>query len=275
MGCNDCHSEHDWKEPGAPLLEAKLGAGDIFPVEGLPGVVVAPNLTPDVETGAGSWTDDQLARAIREGIGHDGRTLFPLMPYPEFRILSDEDLASIVVYLRSLPAVHNPLPETKIIFPVKYLIRSVPQPITEPVPNPDQSTQIKRGEYLVKLAACVICHTPARRGQRDMAMQFAGGFQFKGPWGTVTSANITPDPSGISYYDENLFLQVMRTGKVQARQLNSIMPWIAFRTMTDEDLKAMFAHLRTLKPIHHRVDNTLAATPCKLCQGSHGAGDQN
>jgi hypothetical protein len=106
-------------------------------------------------------------------------------------------------------------------------------------------------------------------------LAFAGGFELKGPFGTVTSANITPDPSGISYYDENLFIQVMRTGKVGARTLSPIMPWIAYRNMTDDDLKAEFAYLRTLKPVHHRVDNTLPATACKICQGKHGAGDQN
>jgi len=53
------------------------------------------------------------------------------------------------------------------------------------------------------------------------------------------------------------------------------MPWISYRNMTDDDLKAIFAYLRTLKPVHHRVDNTLTSTVCKICQGKHGAGDQN
>lgn len=275
MGCTDCHSEHDYKAAGAPALGAKLGAGQIFPVQGLPGNVVAPNLTPDSETGAGDWTDDQFARAIREGVGHDGRALFPLMPYLLYRVVSDEDLASIVVYVRSLPPVRNPLPKTEIIFPVRYLIRNAPQPLTAPVPPPDSSTPAKRGEYLIQLAACVDCHTPQQRGEYNMAMAFGGGFEFKGPFGRVSSANITPDPTGIPYYDENLFLQVMHTGKVHARELNAIMPWIAFRNMTDDDLKDMFAYLRTLKPVRHRVDNALPPTFCKLCQGKHGAGDQN
>ncbi|MGB2605790.1 MAG: hypothetical protein WBC78_19460 [Candidatus Sulfotelmatobacter sp.] len=76
-GCIYCHSEHDWKAPGGPVVESKLGAGQIFPVADLPGTVVAPNITPDTATGAGAWSDDQLARAIREGIRHDGKTLFP------------------------------------------------------------------------------------------------------------------------------------------------------------------------------------------------------
>ena len=67
------------------------GAGQDIPMKGLPGRVVAPNISPDPNTGAGNWTDDQLARAIREGVGYDGQALFPLMPYQRFRSLSDED----------------------------------------------------------------------------------------------------------------------------------------------------------------------------------------
>jgi mono/diheme cytochrome c family protein len=274
-GCIFCHSEHDWKSPGDPVVEAKLGAGQVFPLAGLPGTVVASNLTPDSATGAGSWSDDQLARAIREGIGSNGRTLFPLMPYEHFRTMSDEDLASIVVYLRSLQPVQNSLPRTEIVFPVNYLIRNAPQPVTSPVPTGNSTDPVERGRYLVQIAGCSDCHTLEKQGQPISALAFAGGFELSGPFGTVTSSNITPDPSGISYYDENLFVQAMRTGRVGARSLNPIMPWPMLRNMTDEDIKAVFAYLRTLKPVHHRVDNTLPPTPCKICRGKHGAGDQN
>ena len=127
--CVYCHSPHDWASPGTPMVAGKEASGEVLPYAGLPGRIVAPNLTPDPETGVGGWTDDQLARAIREGVGHDGRALFPIMPYQHYRNMSDEDLASVVVYLRSLPAVHNQLPATEIIFPVEYLIRSAPEPI--------------------------------------------------------------------------------------------------------------------------------------------------
>ena len=80
-GCLYCHSHHDWAAPGTPIVPGTEGAGEVQPEANLPGRIVAPNLTPDRETGAGNWTDDQLARAIREGIGHDGRALFPMMPY--------------------------------------------------------------------------------------------------------------------------------------------------------------------------------------------------
>jgi mono/diheme cytochrome c family protein len=253
LGCLDCHTGHDWKAPSGALVAGREGAGQIFPGEGFPGRIVATNLTPDAETGAGKWTDDQLARAIREGIGHDGRVLFPLMPYPNFRHMSDEDLASVVVYIRSLPAVKNPLPPTEIVFPVKYLIRGVPQPLTASVPPPDLSTPEKRGEYLVTLASCGECHTPMVNGQPENDKAFAGGMEFKGPWGNVQSANITPDKTGISYYDENRFIEAMRTGSVMGRPLNPIMPWDGYRHMNDEDLRAIFAYLRTVKPVENRV----------------------
>jgi hypothetical protein len=106
-------------------------------------------------------------------------------------------------------------------------------------------------------------------------MNFAGGFPLGTSSNTAAAANITPDPSGISYYDEALFLQVMRTGNVKARMLNSIMPFGFYGNMTDDDLKAIFLYLRTLPPVKHRVDNGLPPTLCRLCKQKHGAGDQN
>jgi hypothetical protein len=276
LGCFDCHGEHDWTRHDAPLVEGTRGAGYVdFPLAGLPGRVVPSNITPDPETGAGNWTDDMLARAIREGISHDGRALFPFMPYPDFRFISDEDLASVIVYLRSIPPIRKALPKTEIIFPVKYLMRNVPEPVTEPVPQPDVSTPVKRGQYLVTIAACTDCHTPQAKGQPIRGLEFSGGFVLEGPWGRVASANITPDPSGIPYYDEALFLEVMHTGYVKARKINQIMPWWHFRDLADEDLKAIFVYLRTLKPVKHRVDNTEPPAYCRLCGSSHGAGNRN
>jgi hypothetical protein len=252
------------------------GAGqDMAGLKGLPGHVVAPNLTPDTETGTGTWSDDALARAIREGIGHDGRTLFPMMPYQMYRHLPDEDLASVIVFLRSLPPVRNPLPKTEIIFPVKYLIRSAPEPVTNPVPAPDISDSVKRGNFLVTIAGCRDCHTPMDHGEPVASMELSGGQIFEGPWGRVASPNLTPDPSGIPYYDETLFLQAIRTGYVKARLLNQIMPWRHYGGMTDDDLKSMFAYLKTVKPIHHVVDNAEPPTLCVVCNAMHGGGDRN
>jgi hypothetical protein len=275
-GCIYCHSRHDWATPGTPIVPGMEGAGDIQPYADLPGRIVAPNLTPDPETGAANWTDDQLARSIREGVGHDGRALFPLMPYPHYREMSDEDLASVVVYLRSLPAVRHELPKTEIIFPVKYLIRSVPEPVTSPVSDAaGTSDLVKRGAHLVSLAGCGDCHTPMVKGQSVPGLEFAGGAVLSGPWGNVASANLTPDASGIPYYDEALFVQALHSGYVKARPLHPIMPAMVYANLTDSDLKAMFAYLRTLKPVKHRVDNSEPATQCKVCRQKHGAGAEN
>jgi hypothetical protein len=198
------------------------------------------------------------------------------MPFAHYRDMPDEDLASIIVYLRSLPAVRNTLPETEIIFPVKYIIRNGPQPLTTPVLSPDVSDPVKRGRFLVNLVGCTDCHTPVDQHHMPIpGMEFSGGQVFQVPWGTVASANITPDPSGIPYYDEAMFIKTMRTGAVEARELNKTMPWSVLRNMTDEDLAGMFAYLKTLKPVRHRVDNRQPPTLCPLDGAMHGGGNEN
>jgi mono/diheme cytochrome c family protein len=269
--CMRCHSTYDEKaEP--PVLLSKEGAGSVLFEEGS-ARLVAPNITSDPETGIGKWSDDAIARAIREGIAADGRALFPVMPYEHFRQMSDEDLASAVVFIRSLPPVHSELPPTKIPFLFARLIQSAPRPVIEPVPDLDMSTLAKRGAYLAGIATCSDCHTPlSPKFQPIPGMELAGG----SPMGEgVASANITPDASGIGYYDEALFIEAIRTGHVRARKLKAAMPWWVFRNMTDDDLKALFAYLRTLKPVHHLVDNTEPPTQCKLCGQKHGLGDRN
>jgi mono/diheme cytochrome c family protein len=272
--CFQCHSEVDYTKPGAQPKPGKKGAGAVFAEDGMEWLV-APNITPDVETGAGSWTDEQLARAIREGIGHDGRRLFPIMPYMNFRNMSDEDLASVITYIRSIEPVRNKLPKTQIPEPLKAALPPH-EPIVSQVAAHHPYNQVARGRYLATLGNCVSCHTPMNeKGQPMMHMAFAGGFKLKGPWGEVTSANITPDPTGISYYDEALFIRTMRTGHVGARKLNYVMPTGYFKNMTDDDLKAIFAYLRTLRPVKHSVDNTEEATLCPLDGQKHGFGDRN
>lgn len=274
MGCFGCHTDADWSKPGAPPIAGHEGSGHIFSDQDLPWLV-APNITSDKETGAGNWSDDTLARAIREGIGHDGRALLPMMPYPQYRQMSDEDLASVIVYLRTTPAVKNQLRVTKLPFPLNFFIQNVPQPIDAAVPPADSSTPAAHGAYLAKLGACSDCHTPQEKGEPLRGMEFAGGFLLHEPQGDVVSANITPSASGINYYNEATFIQAMRTGKVGARQLHSSMPWYFYGKMTDEDLKALFAFLQALKPVNHRVDNLEPPSYCRLCKQRHGFGDKN
>jgi hypothetical protein len=113
-------------------------------------------------------------------------------------------------------------------------------------------------------------------------MYLAGGRPFTGAWGpdpskeiTVNSLNITRDASGISFMDEKLFIQAMRTGQVRAYQLANVMPWVFLRNLRDNDLKAIYAYLRSVPPVQHRVDNTEPPALCKLCRQKHGFGDRN
>jgi hypothetical protein len=132
------------------------------------------------------------------------------------------------------------------------------------------------GDYLTRMGACRDCHTPAdSQNQPITALEFSGGFVLTGPYGQVASRNLTPDPSGIPYYDAGLFVEAMRTGMVKARKLHDAMPWNGYARQTDDDLRAIFAFLQTVAPVKHRVDNTLPATRCPVCGGTHGGGDQN
>ena len=122
--CFHCHSERDWvSSPGGLPASGRLGGGRVLH----PGFrLTFPNITPDRETGAGTWSDDDFYRALTQGIGHDGRTLYIEMPYLQFSQLSDEDLASIIVYVRSLPPLRNALPKSEI--PKAVLDRMKPLP---------------------------------------------------------------------------------------------------------------------------------------------------
>lgn len=272
--CFDCHSERDGK--GNPV-HGMEGGGRVLPPEesnvALPEFIVCPNISPDRETGAGTWTDEQFARAIRQGIGHDGRVLTTQMPYWNFRNLSDEDLASIVVFIRSIPAVRHQLPKRRLAAEpvIDWRPEVQPPPVAATAPE-----AVRRGEYLVHIGNCTGCHTTADPRNRVIpGMLFGGGRVFVRRWGTVASANLTRDPSGLAYYDEAQFLRTIRSGRVGARALSRTMPYPVYRNMSDEDLKSIFAYLRTLPPVQHRVDNTEPATLCPKDGNRHGFGDRN
>jgi hypothetical protein len=276
--CLHCHSEHDFTQPNYPILQHRKGAGWEMPIPEL-GKIYARNITSDPETGLGRWTDDEIARAIREGVSRDGTALFPVMPYLNFARMTDEDVASVVVYLRTLPPVRNALPPSELVFPLNHIVKTIPRPLTEPVPSHPSSTPAQRGEYLVTLAGCKICHTPVDdRGQPLPGLEFAGGESFSDPGNNmaiVNSINITRDPSGIAHYDEPLFMEVIRSGQLSNRMLSHIMPFEFFRNLTDEDLRDIFAFLGSVPPVKHRVSNTEPPTPCPVCRREHGFGALN
>lgn len=271
--CLGCHSPVDTQRAGWPPLPNKIGSGFDYTSWGFPGQI-APNITPDRDTGIGNWTDDMLARAIREGVGHDGHLLDPsVMPYEFHRFMSDEDLASIIVYLRSIPPIRNTLPAFR---STRKVASPFAIPILKPISRPDGSTSEKRGAYLVQLGACQWCHTLRDESRQPLpGLAFAGGDLIVNVHETASSANITPDPSGISYYDEGQFLRTMRTGHVGARRISSNMPWWYFGHMTDDDLRAIFGYLRTVPAVRHRVDNAEPVSYCKVCGRKHGGGSLN
>src|SRR2546428_5995974 len=142
-----------------------------------------------------------------------------MMPYRSFRNISDEDLASIVVYVRSITPVRNALP--KMVLPEEVAARFKPLPDPGPVPGPDMSVAVKRGEYLVGIARCSGCHTPRVNGVPIPGMEFAGGEVLRSRSGvhtTLASANLTPGgifpvarsnltraPPRTPYYDADMF----------------------------------------------------------------------
>lgn len=264
--CMDCHSERDWKTHGGPALPGLAGSGwDVPYAENhMPGRVFAPNLTPDAETGIGALPDDAIARAVREGVSHDGRALF-MMPWQDFRGLSDEDVAAMIAYLRTLAPVSKRREVTQIVAPVRWFLKAQPKPLAAPVAETAATDPVARGRHLAEVGQCQTCHTPVdARHQPLPGMAFAGGQEFVIGGVPYRSSNITPHASGISHYDEALFVRTMRTGNIGGRRLAPIMPWLAMRNLTDADLKALWAYLKTVAPIAHDVERApvqIAANP--------------
>jgi mono/diheme cytochrome c family protein len=246
LGCVPCHTPIDEERPGDFIVEEALLSGREFPVapEMLPGKLVAPNLTPDRATGLGAWTDGEIARAIREGVSRDGRPLFPMMNYGQFRHLTDEDTLSVIAYLRSVPPIEKELPPTSIDFPVSMFIRLAPAPL-ESSPPPWPEEPLARGRLLLKVMGCVDCHTPMERGQGVEGMELAGGNAFSGPFGVVYSANITSHPAaGIGAYSDEDLERVFREGRSKAGHSLWVMPWSATMGLHEEDVSALIAALR-------------------------------
>lgn len=253
--CDNCHSKHDTKN-FALIDDSGRGMGNMIPEGKLK--LVIPNITPDKETGIGDWTDGEKIRAIREGIGRDGRALFPMMPYQNFRHMSDDDVQSLVAYLNSLPPVRNPLPRMEVPFPISLFIKGMPQPVLQPVANPNPASPRARAEYLVTIGGCQTCHTGD-----DKSKKFAGGHEFKiGPM-RVVSANITPDAdTGIGTWSRQYFKQRFRNYRDKAPERFTVMPWMRLAQLTDEDLDLIYDYLRTQAPVENKVNTQ----PLQLAQ---------
>ena len=278
--CFHCHSEHDFSDPEGsddPGEERRgLGAADSRARHTSPRRTSRPIRRPASATGPTT----RSLRAIQEGVDKNGKALFPVMPYQDFAKMTDEDLASVVVYIRTIPPVKNRVPERKLVFPLNFIVNTIPQPLTSHPAPPARTTPEARGEYLVRaVAGCAGCHTPTDDQGKPLAgLEFGGGAVFHDPTQNgkeVFSVNITQDPSGIAHYDEDLFIQTLHTGQIPGRMLNHIMPFEFFRNITDDDLRDMWAFLKTVPPVKHRISNTDPPTKCIICNQTHGLGELN
>ncbi len=246
--CGNCHTP---KGPQGDIADKHLAGG--FVIEEDFGKAVGRNITPDKETGIGSWTDQEIIRAIREGKSKAGSILGPPMPFELYRRLSDNDVKAIVAYLRTVKPIKNQVSKGQYKFP---LPPSYGPPVTS-VPDPPKSDPVKYGEYLAgPVAHCAECHTPRVQGGRpDQTKFFAGGFPFHGPFGVSYSANITPDKeTGIGNWTDQQIMRAIYGVRPDGRPLLPPMPWPYYAgKIADGDMKAMVAYLRSLKPIKNKV----------------------
>lgn len=299
LNCWGCHGSEGSRSPDEPQAGGfEFDLTDIGPPGGF-GIVYSSNVTPDVETGIGAWSDGELVRAIREGLDRDGHLIFVIMEAEWWRGMSDEDVLALVAYMRSLPPVKNEVPANRLTFLAKALQAlgiSKPQPpVTSPVVAPPRGATSEYGEYLVYHASgCAGCHMPRdpNTGQFDATRPLAGGlFEFPEEGFSTTGSNLTPDAAtGIGDWTEEQFITAMRTGlRPDGTVMLPFMPYPSYSQWSEDDLRAIWSFLRTLDPIEHEVlPSTLkgaAATGsgvdrgealfevyCLACHGEDGSG---
>lgn len=228
--CNGCHGPD---LGGATLIEDPM-LGSIY----------TANLTGGDGGVLGDYSDAQLARAIRHGIGHDGKPLL-VMPSQEFRVLSDEDLGALIAYLRAQPGVDRRLPQNSVgpMGRILYLSGQLPLLPAElidhdapPPPPPPRAVSAEYGGYLA--VVCQGCHGP----------DFAGGRVPGSAPDAIPAANLTPGGE-LATWNEADFIATIRTGTTPSgHRLDEAMPWQQFASMSDEELQAVWLYLQSLPP---------------------------
>ncbi|MBP9191303.1 MAG: cytochrome c [Ignavibacteria bacterium] len=259
--CMDCHSARDYSKMNGPIIAGTEGKGGQDYGEGA-GFIPARNITSDVATGLGGWTDGEIFRAITMGVDKDGEPLGPMMPYTFYRNMDEDDIKAIIAYIRTLPPVKNKIPKHEFNFPVNLIFRTIPgDPDFKNFPDPDNKLAI--GEYYS--IGCNACHSPMEKGEFIKEKMFSGGVEFPAPkGGIVRTSNITPDPeTGIGKWTKEQFIQKFRSSaspevtniSVNEGEFNSVMPWTFYgEVCTDEDLGAVFDYLMSQKPISNKVE---------------------
>ncbi len=244
MTCANCHSP---KGPPAAVAGKDYSGGLRF--DEPPFDVTAPNITPDKETGIGNWTDAQIKTMLLTGKNPHGIQEAEVMPTAFYPILTPGDLNAIVAYLRSLPPVKNKVPDPiyKIALP-HHVFPGAEKAYSQA----DLNDKLKRGFYLVTIGHCMECHTPfAPPGGPDFANSLGkGGREFPGPWGVSKSRNITSHKTaGIGdWTDAEIKTAITQGKRKDGTPLKGPMGYQYYAKMTDADLDAVIAYLRTLPP---------------------------
>jgi mono/diheme cytochrome c family protein len=252
-GCVGCHT--DVKNNGTPFAGGRALATPF-------GTFYGPNITADPQHGIGRWSEADFMRAMRYGERPDGTHLYPVFPYTSFTKISDADLRDMWAYLRTVPPVAQPNRPHEIRFPFSFRpllivwkwLNFTPGPFQ---PDPAKPAELERGAYLVEaLAHCGECHTPRNMmGGLDRSRAFAGTSD--GPEGERVP-NITPHPeTGIGKWSAGDLTDVLKLGMtVDGDFVGGSMGEVIRNTtskLTDDDLRAVVAYLKSLPPIDNRV----------------------
>jgi len=266
--CAGCHGD---TTKSAALLageDVPLCGGYVFDIP--PGKFYPRNITPDNETGIGTFTDKQLAQALRYGIGHDGRALLPFM---ELQGLSDEDIVAVISYLRSQRPVHNLVPAHQPNVLGRVVMATVlAKPVGPKEPplhvSPHGATT-ENGRYLVEyVALCGSCHTERNRATGQFTgPKFGGARDFENNGKVSWSPpNITADAQTgrLGKLTEDEFVARFRAGRTLP---DSPMPWQGFSKMDEDDLRAIYRYLKSVPPVTNDVGPAMAPVAAKKGNG--------
>src|ERR1700704_2647571 len=242
MTCNNCHTPMG---PNGPQFDKALSGGLRFNEP--PFDVTASNITPDPETGIGKWSEADIKKSLQEGVRPNGAHLAEVMPTGFYKILTPGDLDGIVAYLRSLPPIKNKVPEQM------KIPHEVFRGAEKAMPQADLDDKVKHGFYLVTIGHCLECHTPFGPPGSGVDFQNSigkGGREFKGPWGVSVSRNITSskDKGLGDWSDADIKRAISQGVRKDGTRLKPPMGYPYYAKMTDGDLDAMVAYLRTVPP---------------------------
>ncbi len=231
------------------------------------GTIYSSNITPDKETGIGNYTDDQFYKALHDGIMKDGKYLYPAMPFTSFTKVTRDDVLAIKAYLFSLKPVHSEQKADKLAFPFNIreglaAWRALFFKPGEFKPDPEKSAQINRGAYLVKgLAHCGQCHTPRNIAQASETSAALEGGAIQGWY----APNITSDwEQGIGNWSNDQLLSYFKKG-VAAGHGIAVGPMSEvvhddLKHLTDDDLNAIVAYLKSTPPKKEEASSSLGVT---------------